>query len=244
MTLQEYKDNIEVMLGAPLLDLELDSNHLEKIIKVAFLEIKDAIDTPHYQTFPVAATSIQSGYDLSEYNVRAVLYVMRGTINWMNATENTDALLWSPLTMMMTQSQNIGYNRTYSQMDFLQDFNATLRYRQLRNSLNQDLDFTFDFVNQKLYIFQQIPQVSQLTIVYNKQYGTVDEINDPFWIKLMLRLALAYVKQVLGRIRGKYRMTSAPYELDADTLLQEAATEISDIHTFLAENNNIFIPRD
>lgn len=243
MTIDDYKNNIEVMLGAPLLDIEV-SDQLDKIIKCAFLEIKEFIDTPHYQTIPVPSTSIVSGFDMSSYKVRAILYVMRGTIQWMNATENTDALLWSPLTSLMSQSINMGPNKTYSQMDFLKDFNASLRYRQLRNTLNQDLDFTYDAVEQKLYLWQQIPQCSAITIVFNKRYESVEEIQDPFWINLMQRMALAYTKQVLGRIRGKYKMASAPYELDADTLLQEAASELSEIRAFLTENNNIFIPRD
>ena len=243
MTLAEYGEKIEIMLGAPLLDIEVHEQ-LDKIIGCAFLELKEHIDTPHYQTFNTPATSVQSGFDMSEYDIRAILYIMRGTITWMNATENTDALLWSPLTQMLTQSRTMGYNGHYSQSDFLRDYNATLRYRQVRNTLNQDLDFTFDAEEQKLYVFQQIPQASQLTIAYNKKYSSVEEIKDPFWVTLMFRLAMAYTKQVLGRIRGKYKMTSAPYELDSVEMLSEANSELAEIRAFLEENNNIFIPRD
>ena len=89
-----------------------------------------------------------------------------------------------------------------------------------------------------------------LTVLKKKESNTIrgQEIIrtlDPvFDYALMAKLALAYSKQVLGRVRGKYKLTSAPYELDADQLLQEASEELTEIRTFLAQNNNIFIPKD
>ena len=245
MKLCEYKDYILTMLGAPLLDVEIDIDEnkvMDKVIKAAFLELREYIDTPFYQT--IASSSSNSGIDVSKYNVRAILYVTRGDINFMNASENTEALLWSPLTTMMTQTINYGYNNTYSQSDFLQDYMASLRYRQLRNTLNQDLDFTYDSVNKKLYVFQQIPIADTITMVYNKYFEDVEEIKDPYWVNLMLRLSTAYAKMIVGRIRSKYTMASAPYTLDGNTLLSEAQSELAEIRAFLNENNNIFIPRD
>src|SRR5574344_587137 len=99
MKLCEYKDYILTMLGAPLLDVEIDIDEnkvMDKVIKAAFLELREYIDTPFYQT--IASSSSNSGIDVSKYNVRAILYVTRGDINFMNASENTEALLWSPLT--------------------------------------------------------------------------------------------------------------------------------------------------
>ena len=60
----------------------------------------------------------------------------------------------------------------------------------------------------------------------------------------MIRLGMAYVKQTLGRIRSKYRMTAAPYELDGDTLLNEAQSELSEIREFLRSNDNLIFPID
>ncbi len=239
MEINEYKYNILTMLGSPILNIEVE-DHLNQIINCAFLELKEYIDTPHYDTVSVGSDCI----DLTSYKVRAILYVTRGTVSFLNASENTDALLWSPLTTMMTQTINFGYNRLYSQTNLLQDYNASLQYRQLRNTINPDLDYTYDSVNKRLYLYQQIPKATQVTIVYNKRYDEVSEIEDPFWVTLLFKLALAYTKQVLGRVRGKYKMSAAPYELDAETLLSEANSELSEIRQFLNDNNNIFIPRD
>lgn len=242
MTIDEYKDVIMTKLGAPLMDIEIemDGNEvLDKVINAAFLELRNYIDTPYFQTF----TATNGAIDVSEYNVKAILYVMRGEINYRNVTNDTSALLWSPLTSFYTQSANMGYS-LYSQLNYLQDYMSTLYYRQMRNTLNQDCDYQYDAVNQKLYIFQQYPTSSTITMVYNKYYNSAEEIIEPYWQQLMIRLATAYAKEVLGRIRGKYTPTSSPYSLDADTLLSEAQAELTEIRTFLQDNDNLFLPID
>lgn len=248
MTVEDLKNQIELMLGAPILEVEV-SEQIEKIIAIAFREINQYIDTPNYTTISTSGTLNKSGYDLSEYNVRAVLYVARGSISLINSDDSTNSLLWSPLSITMNQNYNYNYGygpqtAQYSQLNLLKGYTTSMIYQQLRNTLQQDLDFTYDYENKKLYLYQQMPLTEQVTIVYNKEYNSVEDIKDPFWINLLFRLSLAYVKQVLGRVRSKYRMTSAPYELDGDTLLNEASTELSEIHAFLSENNNVFIPKD
>ena len=39
-------------------------------------------------------------------------------------------------------------------------------------------------------------------------------------------------------------MTSAPYELDGDTLLSEAQSELTELRQFLQDNDNLFMPID
>lgn len=251
MKIENYVDQIKLMLGSPVLEIEIEGK-LKDIVKLAFNELKLYIDTPHYDTLKVNVDNeslFRSGYDVSEYKVRAVLFVARGKISLISSNDSSDALLWSPLSITLNQNWNYSYNygyskSPYSQLNLLKGYTTSQLYQQLRNSLQADLDFTFDAYNQKLYLYQQIPNSDQITMVYNKEYDSVEEIKDPFWSNLLFRLALAYSKQILGRIRGKYRMASAPYELDADTLLSEASSELDEIRQFLTENNNIFIPKD
>lgn len=242
-------------MGAPLLDIEVESNgiptltknapntinsynFLSDVINSAFLELKEYIDTPHYKTVPYA-----NNINLSSYNVRTVLYVMRGSLDATTASQNTDALLFSPLTTMMTQTTNMGYS-SYSSSNLIQNYASSLLYKQMRNTLNQDLDFTYDRNTKLLYIFQQVPRSDSITIAYHKDYKDVSEIEDPYWVNWMLRIGLAYTKEVVGRIRSKYKLNSAPYELDGEALLSESQTELSEIRQFLSDNNNVFLPMD
>lgn len=248
MNLIDYKNQIETMLGAPVLEIEV-SDRLENIIQMAFNELKLYIDTPSYITLNSGGTDTTSGIDVSEYRIRAILYVMRGTISAVNAEDSSNSLLWSPLNITLNQNTSYSYNfgnskSQYSQLNLLKAYNTSMIYQQLRSSLQTDLDYTFDVENQRLYVFQQIPKSDMITVVCNREYSKVEDVKDPFWCNLLFRLSLAYTKQILGRIRGKYRMTSAPYELDSETLLSESNTELTEIRSFLSENNNVFIPRD
>lgn len=255
MTLDEYKKNILIRMGAPLLDIEVEANgiptltknppstsasynFLSDIINSAFMELREYIDTVHFKSLPYS-----NRIDLSEYNVRAVVYVLRGTLDATTASQNTDALLFSPLTTMMTQTTNMGYS-SYSSTNLLQNYMSSLIYKQVRNTLNQDLDYTYDRPTKNLYIFQQVPRSDSITIAYHKDYKDVSEIEDPYWINWMLRIGLAYTKEVVGRIRSKYKLNSAPYELDGEELLSESQTELSEIRQFLSDNNNLFLPMD
>ena len=83
-----------------------------------------------------------------------------------------------------------------------------------------------------------------ITVVYNKNLVNVEEIQDDYWVNYLIRLSLAYTKETLGRIRSKYKMTSAPYELDGDTLLSEAQSELTELRQFLQDNDNLFMPID
>ena len=239
MKIAEYNEQVLTRLGSPLLDIELETEGnkvLDKIIKSAFFELREYIDTPYIQTLPYSA----SGMDVSQYKVRAILYVTRGNITLTNAMENTGALLWSPLSTMMNQTVNMGYR--YSQVNFMQDYVATLQFKQLRNGLNQDLEHMYDPGRKKLFVFQQIPQAATVTMVYNKILTDVEEIEDPYWQNILLKLSIALSKEVLGRIRSKYKPNSDPFEMDGDTLLSEAREELSEIREMLQQNNNLFIP--
>ena len=251
MVLNQYKENIMTRLGAPLLDIEVeqfgmptgltgvptgDYNFLDKIIEAAFTEIKEYVDTVYYKT--VVAPAPNRKLDLSSEGIRAIVSIFRGQYDLTTAPENVDAMLFSPLTAYQTQSASIGFP-PWGHKALLHNYSTSLQYKQLRNQLAQDLDFTYDAINKELYVFQQIPAGSFLTLVYYPDYTDVSQITDSYWQNLLLRLALGFTKETLGRIRGKYRLASAPYEMDYDQLLSEAATEIAEVRNYLIDNNDI-----
>ena len=248
MTLEEYSQNILRRLGDPFVDVQYAGvpneegntvNMVPLLINDAFQELKSYIDEVYYLTVPGTTSKI----DLTDYNVRTIAYVMRGTINSITAPESIDGLLFSPIALMTTQSQLMGFN-PYSTRGYVLDYASSLQYRQLRNTISPDLDFTYDYPNHTLYIYQQIPTSPTLTIAYNKEYSDVSDIKDPFWINWMIRLGLAYVKESLGRARSKYELADAPYTLDGDQLLSEAQSELAEIRQFLNDNNEMFFPID
>lgn len=238
MIKDQYIAIIKSRLGGQLLDLELTDEQIGEMVDIAFMELSPYIDTPYFKTVPAS-----NCIDLSEENVRAILYVMRANFGSTNTSSGDAAsLLWSPLTYTMNQYSTLnGYSGT---RNLLKGYTTSLIYQQIRNTIQQDLDFTYDANSQKLYIHQQIPGSASLTVVYNKNFINVDEVEDDYWVSYLIRFSLAYTKEAIGRIRSKYKMTSAPYDLDGDALLSEAQSELSELRQFLQDNDNLFIPID
>ena len=61
---------------------------------------------------------------------------------------------------------------------------------------------------------------------------------------MLLRLALALSKEALGRIRGKYKLNNALYDLDAEQLLSEGREELAAIREYLQTNSDLVYPID
>ena len=65
-----------------------------------------------------------------------------------------------------------------------------------------------------------------------------------FWINYIQRLSLAFTKEALGRVRGKYNLSSSLYSLDGATLLQEGIAERDAVREELVENSDLAFPID
>lgn len=224
MTLPEYCDEILFALGGGEdgVDIEIEKN-LHRCVNRAFREIKSYITTPNYMTVPFGAKA--QGYgatiDLSDKNVYSVIGVMR--------PDNYNSMSMNTLDVF-------GLNLTYNSMANLDAYAQRMTRLQQMNTISTDLDFVWNAHTKKLSVTMNPPFTSQITIKYIPDYKDVEEITEVFWEDLILKLATAYAKQVLGRIRSKYTLNSAQYNLDGETLLTEANAEIQEIQTYLRTN--------
>lgn len=121
--------------------------------------------------------------------------------------------------------------------------NRMLRLQQM-NSISTDLDFVWNAHTKDLYVTMNPPYTNQITIAYVPDYQSVEEITEVYWVDIILKLATAYAKQVLGRVRSKYTLNSAQYNLDGETLLAEAKEEIAEVITYLRTNVDLAFPID
>lgn len=224
MTLQEYVDEIEFQLGAPIVEVEI-KDYTNKCVTRAFRELKRYISTPYFITVPYTGAAI----DLSSYNVYAVINVMRSQPTYGTFIQDADVFTLAS---------------SYYNMNNIDNYTNRMAILQQRNTLSTDLDFMWNQENKHLYLSTNPPFPPALTIQYVKDYTDVSEIKDPYWEDLLLRLAAAYAKQILGRIRSKYTLNSAQYNLDGETLINEANTEIEAIRNHLITNCDIVYPID
>ena len=230
MTLAEYVDEINFSLGGSVLDVEIEKD-LPKCVNRAFREVKRYVTTPAYMTVPfgVSTNGVGATLDLSDKNVYSVVNVMRPN---------------SYNSLSMNTLDVFGLNQTYSAITNVNDYlNRMLRLQEI-NTISTDLDFIWDAHNKKLSVTMNPPFTNMITIQYIPDYKDVEEITEIFWVDIILKLATAYAKQVLGRIRSKYTLNSSQYSLDGEQLLSEANTEIQEILTYLRTNVDLVFPID
>ena len=230
MTMAEYTDEISFSLGGTVVDIEIEEQ-LPRCVNKAFREIKQYVTTPAYMTIPFGAraNAIGGTVNLKDKNVYSVVNVMRPD---------------SYNSMSMNTLDVFGLNLTYSAITNMEAYaDRMLRLQQI-NTISTDLDFVWDAHNKELSVTMNPPFTNMITIQYIPDYKDVEEITEVFWQDLILKLATAYAKQVIGRIRSKYTLNSAQYSLDGETLLNEANQEIQEIQTFLRTNVDLAFPID
>lgn len=228
MTLAEYTEEIAFQLGGTVLDLEI-ANDLPRCVQRAFREVKRYVTTPAYITIPWNSNNGGNTVNLKDKNIYSVINVMR--------PDSYNSLSVNSLDVF-------GLAQSYSAVTNLDAYmNRMLRLQQM-NTISTDLDFVWDAHRKELSIMMNPPYTNQVTIVYIPDYQSVEEITEVYWVDIILKLATAYAKQVLGRIRSKYTLNSSQYSLDGETLLAEAKEEITEITTFLRTNVDLAFPID
>ena len=229
MTLAEYVDEIEFILGGSVLEIEI-KNEIPRCVNRAFREIKRYVTTPAYMTVPFSVgQNAGATIDLSDKNVYSIIRVMRPD---------------SYNSMSMNQLDVFGLNLTYSAVTNMNDYANRMLLLQQLNTISTDLDFLWDNHTKHLSVTMNPPFSHAVTIVYIPDYKDVEEIQDVYWVDWILKLATAYAKLVTGRIRSKYTLNSSQYSLDGQTLIDEANSEIQEIQTFLRNNVDLAFPID
>lgn len=228
MTLAEYTEEIAFQLGGSVLDLEI-ANDLPRCVNRAFREVKRYITTPAYMTLPWNSNNGGNKINLKDKKVYSIINVLRPN---------------SYNSLSVNSLDVFGLAQSYSAVTNLDAYmNRMLRLQQM-NSISTDLDFVWDAHTKDLYVTMNPPYTNQITIAYVPDYQSVEEITEVYWVDIILKLATAYAKQVLGRVRSKYTLNSAQYNLDGETLLAEAKEEIAEVITYLRTNVDLAFPID
>ena len=225
MTVAEYVQQISFLLGLPAAE-NIEHLDIEAGVNLAFQELKAYIKTPVDKTVPY-----QQRIDLKALGVvtKRVLYV-------------SAAKPRLGLTMSTIESGNIfqiaaavNTYTPYGQANIINidPIMRELSLSQVRNVLGTDLQWVFDTLNQVVYITYKDPVPTHVSIRYVPDFQDVSEIESPVSFDYLRRLAVAYCKLALGRVRSKYRISDSNVELDGETLLQEANQELTDIRNEL-----------
>lgn len=220
--IDDYVNYIKVQMGGSVVDLACKNDLPYIVEKIAFEELKNYMQTVH--TMSVTYTPI---IDLENKKVANVKYVLRNV-------NNSTTITGMDTNLFIYQNQG-QYGINNAAMD---QITYNLLINQVKNSISTDMDFHFDKVNEKLYVYCQNPTPSYVTIGYVPEFENVNEIYVPYWKSYLKRLSVAYAKEAEGRIRSKYTINSGTYQLDGNTLLSESQSELSQIRSELDSNVN------
>lgn len=222
-TLDQYVSYVKIQMGGSVVKLACENDIPFIIEKIAFEDLKNYITT---------VQTMQAGFsnaiNLADKKVANVKYVLR---NKNNSTTITG--MDTNLFIYQTSGQ-------YGINQFAKDqITYNLLINQVKNTISSDMDFQYDKVNEVLYLYANYPTPTSVTIGYIPEWDSVEELYSPYWMSYLKRFAVAYTKETEGRIRSKFTLNSAQYSLDGNTLLQEAASELSQIRSELDSNVNI-----
>ncbi|WJZ23491.1 neck protein [Listeria phage LIS04] len=218
MKIEEYSDKILRKLGHPTVTVELDKDQLRDAVEDAFAEVEPYITDTQFITVPMT-----NRIDLSSYKVDFIADVYKSPIGMADITA-------------------VSIDMYFFGGTSIEDVMHRLNSERMALSLKDRM--TYRWIDPYLYVDMAPPYSTSITVEYIPLLDSVENITSRYWISIILRLALANAKETLGRIRGKVRVASSPFEVDGDTLLSEAGQEKAEIRTALDERADIFYPTD
>lgn len=226
MTREEYIEDVKISLGSPIVDVEVEGI-IGKLVDKAFREVSRYIVETKFLTIPYST----GGIDLSEYRVNSIVQIFR-TRNPSRVADFSDIYALSSVYNANVNSTNL----------MMSDYLYRTQLNQLKSAMSTDLDFTYD--KPILHIATFYPRPDAVTIAYIPEFRDVSEVKEQFWINYIQRLALAFTKESLGRVRGKYKLQSSLYTLDGDVLVSEGIAERDAIRTELNDLSDVVFPMD
>lgn len=238
MLVQDYIDDIRLEITGGVTELELNNEALTQIIGATLREVQRYIDTTELITVPYA-----SCIDLTGTPISSIFRVYRTEgMTGDSETAGTD----SQIDPMYVQSWMAFTNggTMYNLNDYLMNYLSYNTLMQMRNTVSSDLSWKQDHQAGKLYVNSGYDKPQYITIEYVPQFASVEEIKSNYWIDIIRRMAVAKTKIILGRIRSKYKQSSALWTLDGDTLLEEGNKELETLRELLRVNSQIILPID
>lgn len=238
MTIQECIEEIKLELTGGVLNLEIPDDTIRKVVEKSLRELQRYIDETRFVTVPFSKC-----IDLEGFNSSAIVSVFRtqGYTGDQNEGINTSEV--DPMYAQMWMSFANG-STMYNLNDYVLNYLSYNTLLQMRNTTSTDLSFREDKIGHKLYINTAFDTPVKITIEYIPKFWNVEDIKDDYWIDLLIRLSVAQTKLILGRIRTRFKQSSALYTDDGDTILAEGTQELENIRTMLAENAQLNYPID
>lgn len=235
MDQQALRDEIRFKVTGGVLDLELDDAALDKVINSALREMQRYVCSTKIVTVPYKPC-----IDVKDLKASTVVGIYRtDSYNQADTSFGISDPVYASQWQLLSNTGNL-----YNFQNYVLNYSSWNTLLQIRNTASTDLSFKYDKSAEKLYINIATDMPNNITIEYIPRYDSVDEVNSDYWLDVLTRLSVGITKEVVGRIRSRYKQTNAEWEQDGEALLEEGKTELSELRAHLIENSQLIYPLD
>ena len=223
---------VKIKLGEPIVKVELTNEMILVCLADALLELNSVPSAVREVTLPAS-----NCIDLSEYNAKTVLKVYLADKLTTSAHMSDDVfsnemkIVMDPMLNKGTQVAG-GLFGGNSLVNSSMNFSSYMTRRFAEISLlssqmsNMKRSLTFRYYGGKLYLDVGFPHSFSVTIIYSKIPDNIKDITNPNMLKFVKDFTLAYAKLMLGNVRGKFSVNSAPASLDGDYMRSSGESDL------------------
>ena len=193
---------VKTMLGSETVNVELTNAEIKTLIDQALRKLR-----PYYSGVRYVQASGKT-IDVSNHDPIAVTRVWNAGDIQYNTIQD---FMFGGVGLMIYD------------INFMQRFEMMKAYQMLWNELSNQKGENFKLLNNIIYLDGYLDNALIEMTVNIKTVTDVEESS--MYADWLLDYTLALAKEVLGRKRGKVSLQGSPIQLDASSLLSEAASE-------------------
>lgn len=234
MKMEDYINEIKLELTGGVLELELPDATLSQVVTKALRELQRYITSNQLITIPYASCIDTSGFKIS-----AVTHVYRSEGMASDDSRNVTDPMYAQMWMAFTNGGTM-----YNLNEYVSNYLSYSTLLQMRNTVSTDLAYIYDKQAEKLYINISDAIPAAITIEYIPLLDNVEDVKSDYWIDILMRLSVALTKQILGKIRSRYKQSNALWTMDGDQMTEEGNAEIQALREQLNSNSQLCYPID
>lgn len=243
MQMYYYIDFLKLMLTGDILQSEISDDTYIRAVNAALQELNRYYNVSQLINIGYSTSCIDLAKIEEEHNIKINFVANIYRTEAIGSSNNSDGgLVTSTDPTYASYWTQCGsyYLSSYKMYDYL-SYNLANR---LQNTTSTDLSFTEDQINRKLYVNFSQGDAANLTLDVVPVLENVEQINGNYWIDILRRMSLAYLKIILGRVRTRYTQSNALWTQDGEKLLQEGAEALNALRERLQMKADFTYPVD
>lgn len=210
----KLRKSIMKKLGYPVVDLELTLGQIKDCMEDTVKEMAPWVVQLNYAT-----VDFTPKIDMSEYNVDYVINVVAADYTAPDqATYQNGGVV--DIFATCNYREVSGYRETLYRNLELNQLN------KITSQVSGGIHWTFLDQTEELLVDVGNTNARRVTITYSPKIRSIDDLKDEIYITLAEKFTLAFAREILSNIRGKFSVDGSPVTLDADSQHDRSSSEL------------------